>query len=156
MKPTLVLMRHAKSSWGDPAQEDHARPLNARGHDAAPRVGRWLREAGFAPTRALVSDAVRTRETWERLGFDATPELRPDLYLAEADRILSLAEQAEGSLLILGHNPGMAEPALRAVDRAPVHPDFERYPTCATLVLDLSEGLPGRALAFVVPRDLVD
>jgi phosphohistidine phosphatase len=154
MSPKLILMRHAKSAWGDPEQDDHARPLNARGRDAAPRIGAWLRAEGFVPTRALVSDAARTRETWERLGFDRAPELRPDLYLAEAGAILRLAEGAEGTLLILAHNPGMAEAALRAVDRAPTHPEFERYPTCATLVVDLSEGLPGRKLAFAVPRDL--
>lgn len=154
MSAKLVLMRHAKSSWGDPSQDDHARPLDARGRDAAARIGAWLGREGHGPTRALVSDAARTRETWERLTFAIAPELRPDLYLAEADHILSLAREATGTLLLLAHNPGMAEAALRAVDRAPAHPDFERFPTGATLVVDLAGGLPGRAIDFAVPRDL--
>lgn len=151
---TLILMRHAKSAWGDPMQDDHARPLNRRGREAAPRIGAWLRANGHAPARILCSDAARTRETCARLGFDRAPELRPDLYLAGAEIILRLAAEGPSPLLVLGHNPGIAEAAARAVTEPPAHPDFERYPTCATTVIDTSSGLPGCPLAFVVPRDL--
>ncbi|MCH5374620.1 MAG: histidine phosphatase family protein, partial [Planctomycetes bacterium] len=36
---TLLILRHAKSSWGDPSLADHDRPLNARGKRDAPRMG---------------------------------------------------------------------------------------------------------------------
>ena len=42
MTLTLILIRHAKSDWGDAGLDDHDRPLNARGIEDAPRVGTWL------------------------------------------------------------------------------------------------------------------
>ncbi|TFL17992.1 histidine phosphatase family protein [Jannaschia formosa] len=147
----MILMRHAKSSWGDPMQGDHERPLNRRGREAAPRIGAWLRANGYTPARILCSTAVRTRETCAALGFDVEPEFRSDLYLAEPETILALARTpGPAPLLILGHNPGIAEAAARAVAQPPAHPDFETYPTCATTVI----AEDGRVLAFVVPRDL--
>ncbi|PWJ10915.1 SixA phosphatase family protein [Jannaschia seohaensis] len=150
----LILMRHAKSSWGDPMQEDHERPLNKRGREAAPRMGAWLRAQGFTPARILCSDAVRTRQTCAALGFDVPPELRPDLYLAGPGTILTLARAAtESPLLVIGHNPGIAEAAEAAVDAPPAHPDWDRYPTGATAVIDTQAR---RVLAFAVPRDMAE
>ena len=70
----LVILRHAKA---EPfAQTDLARQLTARGRASAHDVGRHLQEAGFVPDVALVSTAVRTRETWaevaEGCGASAT------------------------------------------------------------------------------------
>ncbi|MEE3099475.1 MAG: histidine phosphatase family protein, partial [Pseudomonadota bacterium] len=60
----LVLMRHAKSDWGDPGLGDHDRPLNDRGRRAAPRMGAWLAAQGAFPDAALLSSARRVQETW--------------------------------------------------------------------------------------------
>ena len=64
MKRRLIVMRHAKSSWKDPGQTDHERPLNGRGRRSAPLVAARLAELGWAPTRVHSSDAARTVETW--------------------------------------------------------------------------------------------
>jgi phosphohistidine phosphatase len=65
MTRTLILIRHAKSDWDDPALSDHDRPLNARGQRSAPRIGAWLAEQGVTPDAVLCSTALRTRETWD-------------------------------------------------------------------------------------------
>jgi len=61
MKKTLFLMRHAKSSWDDPAQEDHDRPLNERGLKNATRMGAYMRKEDYAPALVLCSSATRLR-----------------------------------------------------------------------------------------------
>lgn len=119
MQRHLVLMRHAKSSWAEGGLSDHQRPLNKRGQRDAPRMGRELAARGWVPELVVSSDAQRTRETWalvsEELGVDGL-EVRwsNDLYLAGLRAVLSHAagwEDAIGSVLVLGHNPGWSEAA---------------------------------------------
>lgn len=162
----LILTRHAKSDWDDPLASDHSRPLNARGRGAAPRIGMWLAQHGFIPGEALVSDARRTRETWALLSehLPATMLTRQEsaLYLASPDTMLRMLQSAQAACVIMiGHNPGIADLARMLLAQAPDHPQFSRYPTCATLVADFdrpdwkSVGYgAGHALGFVVPRDL--
>ena len=106
---TLILMRHAKSDWSKPGQSDKERTLNPRGRLAASLMGSWLREAGHVPDAALISSAVRTRETWDQMGIPCEAQFLDSLYLAEADEYLSAAQAAPecDCLLVLGHNPGM-------------------------------------------------
>ncbi|CTQ51139.1 SixA phosphatase family protein [Jannaschia donghaensis] len=152
----LILLRHTKSDWTDPAQQDRDRPLNDRGRAAAAEVGKWLTSRGYLPDLVLCSDAVRTRETFAALDLpDTTVDHRADLYLADADTILALARaQTAACVLIVAHNPGIAEAATQAVATPPVHTEFAHYPTGACLVVDLTDDRPGRLLDFVVPRDL--
>ncbi|HAW46422.1 MAG TPA: phosphoglycerate mutase [Roseovarius sp.] len=159
----LVLMRHAKSDWGDPALPDHARPLNERGRRSATALGDWLRAMGALPDQILCSSSERTQETCARLNLPLAPELHDALYLAEAPGMLRLLRGATGSqVLMLGHNPGIAEFAARLVAAPPDHDRFHDYPTGATLVArfdiddwaDVSPGT-GTALHFVIPRDLI-
>jgi phosphohistidine phosphatase len=63
----LLILRHAKSSWKDTAVEDHERPLNRRGREAASAMGGYLAAEGLVPDLALVSSARRTVESWSRL-----------------------------------------------------------------------------------------
>lgn len=63
----LIIMRHAKSSWRDPLLDDHDRPLNKRGRRDAPRVAAELQRRGWAPKAVIMSDSVRTTETWARM-----------------------------------------------------------------------------------------
>lgn len=152
----LILLRHTKSDWTDPAQEDRDRPLNDRGRRAATAIGDWLRSRGHVPDLVLCSDATRTRETLTALALHgAKVEHRPDLYLSEAETILTLARaQTAGCVLIVAHNPGIAAAATEACATPPVHPEFAHYPTGACTVIDLTDERPGRVLDFVVPRDL--
>ena len=85
----LALVRHAKSDWGDPWLEDHARPLNDRGRRDGPRMARRFAEAGFRPDVILSSTAVRARTT---AGFfskelDVAIDLRDELYGAPASAL---------------------------------------------------------------------
>lgn len=170
MTLTLILTRHAKSDWDDPALSDHDRALNARGQGDAPRIGAWLKDKGHLPGEALVSSARRTQETWERLaqglglGLGRTVPMTtlPGLYHAEAEDILRHLRGATApTVLLIGHNPGIGEVAHRIVDEPAPHPRFIDYPTCATLVAEFPatgwgevDWWSGRAVDFVVPRDL--
>ena len=152
----LILLRHAKSDRGDPAAEDHDRPLAPRGQAAASLVGAWLRERPPLPDRVLLSTARRARETWAALGLPGEAEPRPDLYLAEPEAILAAAPR-DGCALLVGHNEGMRRAAEAFCAEPPDHPRFRRFPTGACLILQF-DGPPrwrgGRVEAFTVPRDL--
>lgn len=159
--PQMILMRHAKSDW-ETGLPDHERPLNARGRGGATALGDWLRAQDLIPDQALVSSAARTQETWERLALDAPITPIATLYLASPAEILKTLQFATGQrVLILGHNPGIAEFADHMLASRPDHPKFTDYPTGATLVAQFNtpwkNTKPGtsRALQFVVPRDLM-
>lgn len=164
----LILTRHAKSSWDDTSLTDHARPLNGRGRRAAGVIGGWLSSRGVLPQQVLCSDANRTRETWERLEPSLTlPEpvvvsFLPELYHADADQILSVLQAAQAqTVMVICHNPGIAEFARRILARPPVDPEFHRYPTGGTMVAtfdrvtwaDVDFGT-GAMLDYVAPRML--
>ncbi len=167
MTKRLILTRHAKSSWDDPMMADHDRPLNDRGQAASAELGAWLASRGYIPDEVLCSDALRTRKTWSGLApaLPGTPilELKPALYHAGPDVMLAVLRHAKGdTVMMIGHNPGIAEFAQRLVAHAPQHTDFARYPTGATLVLDFNIGTwadagygLGTTLDFVIPREIV-
>lgn len=138
----LILTRHAKSSWDDPAMDDHDRPLNLRGRRAALELGEWLHSRGYEPDEVLCSTAERTRETWARAAaapLEVTPRVDyvGALYHAAPEAMLHVLRRATGDcVMMIGHNPGIAAFAAMLPARAPVDPDFRRYPTTATLVVD--------------------
>ncbi len=163
MTRTLVLTRHAKSSWSTAGLLDHDRPLTKRGRTAAMDVGAWLQRHGWIPDEVLSSTSKRTRETWDRMALNAPSVcFLPALYHARADQMLKVLQTARGHIvLMLGHNPGIAEFAARLAQTAPDHPRFFDYPTCATTVMtfdlaDWSQLRPhlGRVASFVIPREL--
>lgn len=165
MSLRLILVRHAKSSWDDPMQIDHERPLNGRGRRSADAIGDWLRERGYLPDLVLCSTAARTRETLERMRLEAETAYFDALYHAAPRGMLEvLRNNGRGDcVMLVGHNPGCATFASQLVTRAPEHPRFGGYPTAATLVADLpaqswSEAsfFSAEARDFIVPRDLTD
>ena len=112
----LLVLRHAKSSWNDPALDDHERPLNKRGRRDGPRMGKLVREYGLIPDIVIASDAVRAQLTAETVADAAryAGEILLDrrLYMAGPADIVSLLrtvrENAE-TVMIVGHNPGLEE-----------------------------------------------
>ncbi|WP_353826449.1 SixA phosphatase family protein [Agromyces sp. SYSU T0242] len=130
---TLVLVRHAKSAWGDPTLIDHDRPLNDRGRRDAPEMARRLRERGVVPDAIRSSTALRARTTAEAMSaeLDLAPDrLRLDerLYGAGPDTILEVASELPddvGTAMLVAHDPGMSELAFR------LSREFEHLPTCA-------------------------
>ena len=116
----LLLLRHAKSSWDDPGLVDFDRPLGSRGLKAAPLIGRELARRGWLPDLALVSPALRTRETWRLVSAELPArvpvEFAEGLFDATAGDILAEVQQAmasAGCVLVLGHNPGLEDLARR-------------------------------------------
>lgn len=168
MALTLILIRHAKSSWSDPTLDDFDRTLNQRGRTSAPAVANWLVAKGYLPDIVLVSGARRTVETWERMApvmpETATMESMPALYHAGSDIILgALKAQSSPTVALIAHNPGIADFAGQIVKTPPDHPDFQRYPTAATTVISFDEASwsqigwgQGKVFDFTVPRDLID
>ena len=161
----LILTRHAKSDWDNPLETDHQRQLNPRGKRSAPLIGRWLVAKGYLPQEALISDASRTRETWALLSAEL-PEMparfEHTLYHACADVMLQVLRMAKApTVIMIGHNPGIAALAAMLLRKPFTHPAFNSYPTCATLVAefdaenwaDVTYGT-GTALDFVIPREL--
>ena len=112
---TLLLLRHAKSDWGDAGLADHDRPLSPRGVRAGPRIVEHL-SSGPRPQLVLCSPARRTRETLDlvRPVLPPTAEVRveDDLYGASATEILWHVHQVAPSVdvvLVIGHNPGLED-----------------------------------------------
>lgn len=138
----LILTRHAKSDWDDPSLDDHERPLNGRGRRSARALGDWLASRGYDPEEVLCSSALRTRETWDRVAdavFETRPALRIEtaLYHASPETMLSVLRTATApTVMMIGHNPGIAAFAAELPARPPLDPQFRRYPTAATLVVD--------------------
>jgi len=113
---TLLLLRHAKSSWKDDSVKDFDRPLNQRGLKAATQVGKLLRKRKPKPDLVLSSPAERARQTAQLMleSSRINVELRYDerIYEAGAARLLEIVSQIEDSadsVMLVGHNPGMEE-----------------------------------------------
>lgn len=142
----LLLLRHAKAVAPGPGASDasdHARGVSARGRLDAAALGRLLRERALIPAVALISTALRTRETFDLLGLDAARPRRlfsDALYLAAPETLLDLLREQDDtadSVMLVGHNPGMHELALwLARDGAGL---ADGFPTC-TLALFAFDG----------------
>lgn len=167
--PELLILRHAKSDWGNSSLRDFDRPLNDRGREAAPAMGAVIAKKGPIDM-VLASPAQRVVETLEGVRTSA-PDLppttfEPHLYGASVGEIVGLLGTHGGDaerLLLVGHNPGMHWLALGLSDGA-AHPDRDRlahkFPTAGLAHIafegdwtELKEG-SGRLLSFTRPKDL--
>ncbi|MBW3599854.1 MAG: histidine phosphatase family protein [Planctomycetes bacterium] len=135
---TLLLLRHAKSSWSDGSLPDHERPLNDRGRQAAPQMGRLLAALRLTPDRILSSTAVRARDTANLVarsaGYPGEVEQRRELYHASPEACLAAAcslPETCRSAMIVAHNPGLEELVSQI---AGAH---ERFPTAALAQVEL-------------------
>ena len=160
---TLLLMRHAKSSWASAGVADHDRPLNERGEKASARMGQLLRERNFRPDVLLLSTALRAVQTAERVaeaaGLQLPLQTRRELYLAPPSTYISLAQQLPRDArcaLLIGHNPGLEELVASLAGR------HERMPTAALAEIplnlatwaELSLDGPGEGVRVFRPKEL--
>lgn len=165
----LLLLRHAKSSWDDPGLADFERPLGGRGLKTAPLIGRELARRGWLPDLALVSPALRTRDTWRLVAAElprhVPAEFAEELYEASAAAILARIQQAKASsLLVIGHNPGLQHLALRLAGAGSDEGVFKKieakFPTAALARFMVDDGWTDLAFGgarlthFTRPRDL--
>jgi len=164
---TLLLLRHAKSSWVDPTLPDHDRPLASRGRRDAKRIAKHLAGLEFEPELVLCSSAVRTRETLElvRPALGNSKVLFEDgLYGASSDELLARIRDvpdAVGSVMLIGHNPGLEQLALLLASSGDELRGLEtKFPTAALATLAVettwSRLAPGDAIlrAYIVPKQL--
>lgn len=168
---TLLMLRHAKSSWEEPQLSDHQRPLAPRGKKAAPRIGSYMSANGLLPDLVLCSPARRAVDTWtlvsEQLQTMPEVKLLEDLYHTGPGTILSLLHELPDSIstvLLVGHNPTFEELALSlsgSGDEESLAEMARKYPTGALAVIDISvdqwrEVQPGTGSlrSFIRPRTL--
>ncbi|WP_395298136.1 SixA phosphatase family protein [Kitasatospora hibisci] len=123
----LIVLRHAKSAWPD--VRDVERPLAARGLRDAPAAGRWLLDHELVPDHAICSPARRAAETWELASAEwpeAPPVVHdPRVYEADANGlvdVLRTVSPTAGTVLLVGHQPVLAELVLALADRDPGAP----------------------------------
>lgn len=136
---TVLLMRHAKSSWDDASLADFDRPLNDRGRNTAPFMGRLLVREHLAPEVIIASPARRARETAEvvkqaaGIGVDVVFDER--IYEASAQTLAKVILDIDNSssiAMIVGHNPGMESLIRLLTDEA------ETMPTAAVAAIELT------------------
>lgn len=134
---TLILVRHAKSSWDETSLPDRDRPLAERGERDLEKMGRRLAERELRPDLILCSPALRARSTAEglarALGY-RRKDIQVDdrLYVCRPEDLLAvLAERGEGHkrVMLVGHNPELLELAQH------FSAGIERLPTCAVAEL---------------------
>lgn len=135
---TLLLIRHAKSSWDDASLADFERPLNERGRRAAPFMGGFLRREGLVPDVVVSSPAVRAKQTAEAViaagGFDGALAFEDSIYEASPNALrdaVAAIDDAAATAMLVGHNPGM-EGFIRYLTG-----EIESMPTGAVAVVSL-------------------
>jgi phosphohistidine phosphatase len=135
---TLLLLRHAKSSWCDSQLTDFDRPLAKRGKHDAPLIGSLLAERGVLPDLVLCSPAKRAAATMELVSRAAAitgESLVFDrrLYEADCDSLLRIVHELDDCycrVMLCGHNPGLAEFCDFLLPET-----LDSLPTCALVVM---------------------
>jgi len=113
---TLLILRHAKSSWKDLDLADHDRPLSTRGKRDAPRMGHLLLEKELLPQLIISSTAKRARKTVklvsEACGYKGDRLFIEALYAAGPEAYIGALRELGGGyerVMVVGHNPGLEE-----------------------------------------------
>lgn len=130
---TLLLVRHAKSSWDDPDLPDEDRPLNARGKRDAPRMGKRLAARGVKVDLVLSSPATRAIKTARLLADELDYKLKnivvdDRLYPGAVEDLLKIVHDLGNKLnrvMLVGHDPAFSKLAHH------LSADISRMPTCA-------------------------
>ena len=112
----LLIMRHAKSSWKDHSLSDHDRPLNRRGREDAPRMGRFLQQHHCLPDLVLTSTARRARDTADLFVAGCEQPIpvlsQRSLYHPGLDdywEALTTHAANQSRIMVVSHNPGSEE-----------------------------------------------
>lgn len=165
MTHQLFLMRHAKSDWSQNLR-DHDRPLNARGRRAARDMGYYLREQKLCPDKLYCSTAERARQTvqglLQQLDYSESDVIWDSrIYHASLYELLSLLAEwlpQSGTIMLVGHNPGMQDLLYYIVPAKQIDAT-NAVPTAAFAQIELPDNAPyhqscGVLLRHVVPRQL--
>lgn len=165
----LYIIRHAKSSWESPNQDDFDRRLAPRGRRAASLMGEYMRRLNYRPSVALCSPARRALETWsyikDALPCETVEDIQPELYHPDPRTMLDLIRRIDDghpSAILVSHNPGVLTLALGLVGHGVQSANpFGKYPTAALTVFDFDADRwddirpgAGHLIGFTRPREL--
>jgi phosphohistidine phosphatase len=166
MAKQLILVRHAKSDWGDFTVKDFDRPLNERGHKSAPEMVERLMAKEIRPQAIVSSPALRAITTAKY--FAATWKFQanrfftePAIYEATTNTLLRVVNQLDNRfdrIALFGHNPGLTDLLNYLGDQ-----QISNMPTCGVAIIDfpfndwklVSRGT-GELLLFDYPKSGVD
>jgi len=165
---TLIIIRHAKSSWDASSIDDFERPLNDRGKRDAPRMGKRFKEKDIHPDLLLSSPAKRALSTAKRIAKELKypkDNIKTDrrLYHADEETMLTVVRELKDKLhvvMIFSHNPGLTEFVNSLMDG---DLDIDNVPTCGVVAFqfnfdswkDLDWG-KGKLLFFDYPKSKED
>ncbi len=160
---TLLILRHAKSSWKNTYLADHDRPLNKRGKQDAPRMGKLIRDEDLMPDVIISSTANRAISTAEEVAlasdFEGEIKYTRDFYHAWVDTFIDIIQNLPDEyerVMIVGHNPGLEELVGALTGQG------ERMPTAALAHIqlpidqwqDLDEETEGELLFVFRPKEI--
>jgi len=136
---TLLLLRHAKSSWKKLNITDHDRLLNERGKKDAPKMGKVIKELDIVPDLIISSPAKRAMDTAklvaENCKYKKNIEKNPLLYASTLENyidVISIVSDYHQKVLVVGHNPIIEELVIKFINR------MEIIPTCTLVQLSLN------------------
>lgn len=136
---TLLILRHAKSSWDNPELSDFDRPLNSRGLEAAPVMGGVIYKKNLQPDLIISSPAKRAKQTAilikETAQIDVSINYEERIYEASPISLLHVIGDAEDRyerILLVGHNPGL-EGFIKILTG-----EIQSMPTAALAKIDLN------------------
>jgi phosphohistidine phosphatase len=139
MAKRLLLIRHAKSDWGNPSLRDFDRPLNKRGHANAPEMGQRLTKQQIFPDQVVSSPALRAFTTANYFAKEwgiKSGEIKTDqdIYEAGVRTLLGVVNQFDDQkeiIAMFGHNPGFTDFANYLSNL-----DIMNMPTCSVVMLE--------------------
>lgn len=158
----LLLIRHAKSDWGNAELRDFDRPLNKRGKVNAPEMAERLVRQGIKPDLVISSPALRAITTanlfvnaWEMPASGIQQE--PAVYDANVKTLLNVINNIDDQhyfVALFGHNPGLTE----LVNYFDGH--LSNMPTCSVALLSfpfdnwsMISADTGKILLFDYPKN---
>jgi phosphohistidine phosphatase len=137
---TIYLIRHAKSSWKEPNQLDIERPLNNRGKNDAPFIGKKLKDLEVNLEFIVCSPANRTRQTvsllCEQLNYPInTVKFDKNIYEAPLTNLIQAVNKIPtqfNEVALIGHNPSITYLANYLTDNY-----IDNIPTCGVVKIEL-------------------
>jgi len=161
---SILVIRHAKSSWKDASLADFDRPLNKRGKHDVLAMSRYVAEHCPTPDVVYSSSSIRTRRTvepfvrmWELPHHSI--HFTDDLYHTNCDGMLEQIRQWPNecaTVALFGHNPGLHDLVEVLADV-----NIEKFPTCAIARIELhiadwhkAEAACGTLMQFDAPKTI--
>ncbi len=163
MAKRLILIRHAKSDWGNPSVSDFDRPLNKRGNANAPEMAQRMVKQNIYPNLIVSSPALRAITTAnyfaKEWGMDKNNIQKDEnIYEAGLKNLLNIVNHLDNQyevVVMFGHNPGFTDFANYLSDV-----NIYNMPTCSIVMLEfpfddwnLVSGSTAKVLLFDYPKN---